>query len=84
MRLQAHRGAVQRRPHRRPDRPAPTVAQRIAAHGWKVIKTADGYVVPLTQPERGLIPLLLDGEGVEKLVDGERIYPTLTGRRTAR
>ena len=58
-----------------------TVAQRIAAHGWKVVKTTDGYYVPLNQPERGLIPLLLDTKGVEKLVDGERIYPNLTGRR---
>ncbi|MGW3607160.1 M14 family zinc carboxypeptidase [Micromonospora sp. NPDC005161] len=58
-----------------------TVAQRIAAHGWKVIKTSDGYYVPLNQPERGLIPLLLDTKGVEKLTDGERVYPTLTGRR---
>ncbi|MEU7844894.1 carboxypeptidase, partial [Micromonospora sp. NPDC049114] len=58
-----------------------TVAQRIAAHGWKVITTTDGYYVPLNQPERGLIPLLLDPLGVEKLTDGERVYPTLTGRR---
>ncbi|MFI7606442.1 M14 family zinc carboxypeptidase [Micromonospora sp. NPDC049366] len=59
-----------------------TVAERIAAHGWQVVKVGDSYYVPLNQPERGLIPLLLDGLGVEKLVDGERIYPTLTGRRT--
>ncbi|PWR14376.1 carboxypeptidase, partial [Micromonospora acroterricola] len=58
-----------------------TVAQRIAAHGWKVITTSDGYYIPLNQPERGLIPLLLDGKGVEKLTDGLRVYPTLTGRR---
>ncbi|GAB3144816.1 hypothetical protein GCM10027290_23670 [Micromonospora sonneratiae] len=57
-----------------------TVAQRLAAHGWKVVKTSGGYIVPLAQPERGLIPLLLDGAGVEKLVDGDRVYPTLTGR----
>ena len=59
-----------------------TVADRIAAHGWKVVKTGDAYYVPLNQPERGLIPLLLDGQGVENLTDGERIYPTLTGRHT--
>ncbi|MDG4810138.1 M14 family zinc carboxypeptidase [Micromonospora sp. WMMD1120] len=58
-----------------------TVAQRIAAHGWKVITTPDGHYVPLNQPERGLIPLLLDPTGVEKLTDGERVYPTVTGRR---
>ncbi|MFB6396621.1 M14 family zinc carboxypeptidase [Polymorphospora sp. 2-325] len=57
-----------------------TVAQRLAAHGWRVVKVGDGYFVPLTQPERGLIPLLLDGTGVERLVAGERVYPTLTGR----
>ncbi|WP_229402023.1 M14 family metallopeptidase [Micromonospora okii] len=56
-----------------------TVAQRIAAHGWKVVKVADGYLVPLAQPQRGLIPLLLDGQAVEGLVAGERIAPTLTG-----
>ncbi|MEU1840962.1 M14 family zinc carboxypeptidase [Micromonospora chersina] len=56
-----------------------TVAQRLAAHGWKVVTVADGYVVPLAQPERGLIPLLLDGQAVEKLVDAERVYPTVTG-----
>ncbi|MFC0506140.1 M14 family zinc carboxypeptidase [Micromonospora costi] len=59
-----------------------TAAERIADHGWKVIKVGDSYYVPLNQPERGLIPLLLDGQGVENLVDGERIYPTLTGPRT--
>ena len=57
-----------------------TVAERIAAHGWKVVKVADGYVVPLAQPERGLIPLLLDEQGQEEWVSGERVYPTLTGR----
>ncbi|MER7459118.1 M14 family zinc carboxypeptidase [Micromonospora sp. NPDC126480] len=59
-----------------------TVAQRLASHGWKVVKVADGYVVPLNQPERGLIPLLLDAQGVEELVGGERMYPTVTGRHT--
>ncbi|MBF9128682.1 carboxypeptidase [Plantactinospora sp. S1510] len=57
-----------------------TVAERIAAHGWKVVKAADGYYVPLAQPERGLIPLLLDAQGAEEWVDGQRIYPTGTGR----
>ncbi|MER7416887.1 M14 family metallocarboxypeptidase [Micromonospora peucetia] len=58
-----------------------TAAQRIAAHGWQVIKVADGYLVPLSQPQRGLIPLLLDEQAVEGLVAGERIAPTLTGTR---
>ncbi len=56
-----------------------TVAQRLAAHGWKVVKVSDGYLVPLSQPERGLVPLLLDGQAAEGLVAGERITPTLTG-----
>lgn len=56
-----------------------TVAERLAAHGWKVVKVADGYLVPLAQPERGLIPLLLDAQGAEELVAGERVYPTITG-----
>jgi len=65
------------------DRPAgsrTTVAQRIAAHGWKVVKVGDRYVVPMTQPERGLIPLLLDAQAVEGMVAAERVYPALTGR----
>ncbi len=56
-----------------------TAAQRIEAHGWKVIRVADGYVIPLAQPERGLIPLLLDAQGAEELVDAQRLMPTLTG-----
>jgi hypothetical protein len=59
-----------------------TAAQRIQAHGWKVVKVADGYVVPLAQPERGLIPLLLDAQAVEELVGAERLMPTLSGRHT--
>jgi len=57
------------------------VAERIAAHGWKVVKVSDGYIVPLSQPQRGLIPLLLDAQGVAELVGGERVYPTTTDRR---
>jgi hypothetical protein len=62
-----------------PDGVGTTVAQRIADHGWKVVKSADGYLVPLAQPERGLIPLLLDGQAAEPWVSGERVFPTLTG-----
>ncbi|GAA0385059.1 hypothetical protein GCM10009541_29790 [Micromonospora gifhornensis] len=58
-----------------------TVAQRLAAHGWKVIKTNDGYIVPLSQPQRGLVPLLLDEQAVAGLVAAERIMPTVTGTR---
>jgi hypothetical protein len=56
-----------------------TAAQRIQAHGWKVVTVADGYVVPMAQPERGLIPLLLDAQAAEELVEAERLLPTLTG-----
>jgi len=59
-----------------------TVAERLAGHGWKVVKVADGYVVPLTQPERALIPLLLDAQAVEELVGAQRLAPTLSGRHT--
>jgi hypothetical protein len=59
-----------------------TAAQRIAAHGWKVVRVADGYVIPLAQQERGLIPLLLDAQAFEELVGGQRLQPTLTGRHT--
>ena len=34
-----------------------------------------GFLVPLAQPERGLIPLLLDGQAAEPLVGAERMYP---------
>jgi hypothetical protein len=51
-----------------------TVAQRIAAHGWRVQTRPGGYMVPLTQPERGLIPLLLDGQAAEPLVAATRLY----------
>ena len=56
-----------------------TAAQRIAAHGWQVVPVAGGAVVPMNQPERGLIPLLLDAQAAEELVAGERLLPTLTG-----
>jgi hypothetical protein len=52
-----------------------TVAQRLDAHGWKVVTVADGFVVPMAQPERGLIPLLLDAQAVEELVGAERLFP---------
>ena len=56
-----------------------TAAERIDAHGWKVIRVADGYIIPLAQPERGLIPLLLDAQAAEELVGAQRLLPTLTG-----
>ncbi|MFJ2033975.1 M14 family zinc carboxypeptidase [Streptosporangium sp. NPDC087985] len=59
-----------------------TAAQRIAAHGWKVAKVGKEYIVPMAQPERGLIPLLLDSQAVEGLVRAERVYPTMSGPHT--
>ncbi len=51
-----------------------TLAERIEAHGWRVQTRPSGYMVPLTQPERGLIPLLLDGQAAEPWVDAARLY----------
>ena len=51
-----------------------TVGERIEAHGWRVQNRPNGYMVPLTQPERGLIPLLLDGQAAEPLLAGKRLY----------
>lgn len=53
---------------------ATTLADRIAAHGWRVQERSNGYMVPLTQPERGLIPLLLDGQAAEPWVNATRLY----------
>jgi hypothetical protein len=50
-----------------------TVGERIQAHGWSYQKTAGGYVVPLAQPERGFIPLLLDEKAVEGIVVAKRL-----------
>ncbi len=61
----------------RSDSPAgfPTTAgERIAAHGWAVEDRPAGYVVRMAQRERGLIPLLLDAQAAEEMVDGTRLY----------
>ena len=52
-----------------------TVAERIEAHGWRVRARENGYLVPMAQPERGLIPLLLDAQAAEEWVDAVRMYP---------
>jgi hypothetical protein len=57
-----------------------TVAVRLALHGIGVQRAPDrgfgrGYLVPMAQPLRGLIPLLLDGAAAEPMVDGVRMYP---------
>ena len=50
-----------------------TAAQRLAAHGWAVEERPAGYLVRMSQPQRGLIPLLLDGQAAEPLLDAERL-----------
>ena len=61
----------------RTDGPTPltatTLEQRIAAHGWTVVARGDGFYVPLAQPQRGLIPLLLDGSATEPWTSAERV-----------
>jgi hypothetical protein len=60
-----------------------SAAERLAAHGIAVQHAPDrgfgpGYLVPMPQSLRGLIPLLLDGQAAEPMVDGVRLYtPTL-------
>ena len=54
-----------------------TVRQRIKAHGWDVHlrRGPRSYLVPLAQPQRGLIPLLLDAQAAEPLLGAQRMYP---------
>ena len=50
------------------------VGERLAAHGirvWRVRR--DRYFVRMRQDQRGLIPLLLDGEAAEPMVAAQRI-----------
>jgi hypothetical protein len=61
-----------------------SVAQRLAAHGFEVQRVPDrgfgpGFLVPMTQPLRGLVPLLLDGQAAEPMVDGVRLFAPTTG-----
>ena len=52
-------------------------AQRLEAHGIHVERRDDGYFVPMAQPLRGLIPLILDGQtqqlGAPIIVAADRI-----------
>ena len=50
------------------------VGERLAAHGIRVLRLrSNRYLVPMRQPQRGLIPLLLDGEAAEPMVPATRI-----------
>jgi hypothetical protein len=57
-----------------PQADGPPVAARLDAHGIRVSRwRADTYFVSMRQPQRGLIPLLLDGEAAEPMVAGRRL-----------
>jgi hypothetical protein len=69
-------------------RPEGTVELRLRLHGIGVerapgyVAGGPGYLVRMTQPERGLIPLLLDPQAAEPMVGGVRLYefrPSATG-----
>ena len=50
------------------------VGERLAAHGISVLRVGrDRYFVPMRQDQRGLIPLLLDGEAAEPMVAAQRV-----------
>ena len=50
------------------------VGERLAAHGIRVSRwRPDTYFVSMRQPQRGLIPLLLDGEAAEPMVAARRL-----------
>lgn len=61
-------------------RPEGSVEQRLRLHGIDVdrapgwIAPGGGHLVRMTQPLRGLIPLLLDPQAVEPMVEGVRLY----------
>jgi hypothetical protein len=65
--------------------PHGTVAERLDLHGVRVHHAPDrglgaGYLVLMAQPLRGLIPLLLDGQAAEPMVESVRLYPPTTPR----
>jgi hypothetical protein len=49
------------------------VQDRLAAHGIVVKPKPNGFWVPMNQPLRGLVPLLLDAQAAEEMVSGQRI-----------
>ena len=57
-----------------PQADGPPVAARLGAHGIRVSRWRnDAYFVSMRQPQRGLIPLLLDGEAAEPMTSGRRL-----------
>lgn len=59
--------------------PQGTVAERLDLHGIRVDHAPDrglgaGRLVLMAQPLRGLIPLLLDGQAAEPMVEAVRLY----------
>jgi hypothetical protein len=52
-----------------------SAADRLAAHGVVVEKRASGYFVPMAQPLRGLINILLDAQTPPApIVAAERVF----------
>jgi hypothetical protein len=51
------------------------VGERLAAHGIHVfkVKRHKQYFVPMRQAQRGLIPLLLDGQAEEEMIAAQRV-----------
>ena len=57
-----------------PQPDGPPVGERLDAHGIRVSNwREDAYFVSMRQPQRGLIPLLLDGEAAEPMVAARRM-----------